>query len=72
MSFGKQLPPYPMPGNRNEGPIRRSAAIARRTLSTSAPNSSQTAAISFMNDTRVASMAFEAYLQSSALAQSMS
>ena len=46
--------------------------MARRTLSTSAPNSSQTVAISFMNDTRVASIAFEAYLHSSALAQSMS
>ena len=31
-SFGKQLPPYPTPGNRNDGPIRRSEATARRTV----------------------------------------
>ena len=34
-------------------------------------NCSQTLAISFMNDTRVASIAFAAYLLSSALVQSM-
>ena len=26
MSFGKQLPPKPMPGNRNDDPMRRSGA----------------------------------------------
>ena len=30
-SFGKQLPPYPTPGNRKELPMRRSAPMARRT-----------------------------------------
>ncbi len=51
--------------------MRSSEAIALRTLSTSAPNRSQTLAISFMNEMRVASIAFAAYLQSSALAQSI-
>ena len=51
--------------------MRLSEAIACRTSSTSAPNSSHTFAISFMNEMRVASMAFAAYLQSSALAQSI-
>ena len=70
-SFGKQLPPYPTPGNRKDGPMRRSAAIARRTWSTSAPTRSQTLATSFMNEMRVASMALAAYFDSSALAQSI-
>jgi hypothetical protein len=51
--------------------MRRSDATACRTLSTSAPNRSQTLATSFMNEMRVASMALAAYLDSSALAQSM-
>ena len=51
--------------------MRRSEAMARRTLSTSAPNSSQTFATSFMNEIRVASIALAAYLHSSALAQSI-
>ena len=51
--------------------MRVSDATTRRTWSTLAPTCSQTFAISFMNDTRVASMAFAAYLLSSALAQSM-
>ena len=51
--------------------MRLSDAIACRTLSTSAPNRSQTFAISFMNEMRVASIAFAAYLHSSALAQSI-
>ena len=51
--------------------MRLSEAIAWRTLSTSAPNRSQTFAISFMNEMRVASIAFAAYLHSSALAQSI-
>ena len=42
--------------------MRRSEAMACRTLSTSAPNRSQTFAISFMNEMRVASIAFAAYL----------
>ena len=70
-SFGKQLPPYPIPGNRKEGPIRRSDPTAFRTDSASAPTSSQTFAISFMNEMRVASIAFAAYLQSSALGVSI-
>ena len=52
--------------------MRRSEATARRTESTSAPTTSQTLAISFMNEIRVASIAFAAYLHSSALAQSIS
>ena len=44
-------------------PMRRSAPTAWRTRSTSAPNSSQTFAISFMNEIRVASSAFAAYLR---------
>ncbi len=51
--------------------MRLSVATAWRTMSTSAPNSSHTLAISFMNEMRVASMAFAAYLQSSALGQSI-
>ena len=47
--------------------MRRSEATARRTWSTSAPTASQTFATSFMNEMRVASIAFAAYLQSSAL-----
>ena len=70
-SFGKQLPPYPTPENRNADPMRESVATACRTMSTSAPNSSHTFAISFMNEIRVASMAFAAYLHNSALAQSI-
>ena len=51
--------------------MRRSDATARRTWSTSAPTTSQTLATSFMNEMRVASIAFAAYLHSSALAQSI-
>jgi hypothetical protein len=42
-----------------------------RTASALAPTRSQTFAISFMKEIRVASMAFAAYLQSSALGVSM-
>jgi hypothetical protein len=52
--------------------MRRSDATARRTWSTLAPTASQTLATSFMKEIRVASMAFAAYLHSSALAQSIS
>ena len=51
--------------------MRLSEATARRTSSTSAPTASHTFAISFMKEMRVASIAFAAYLQSSALAQSI-
>ena len=51
--------------------MRRSAPIALRTWSTSAPTSSQTLAISFMNEMRVARIEFAAYLHSSALAVSI-
>ena len=40
-SFGRQDPPYPTPGKRNVGPILRSEPTPRRTMSTSAPVSSQ-------------------------------
>ena len=46
-------------------------ATTCRTASTFAPNRSHTLATSFMNDTRVASMALAAYLLNSALALSM-
>ena len=51
--------------------MRLSDATARRTSSTLAPYCSHTCATSFMNEMRVASMAFAAYLQSSALEQSI-
>jgi hypothetical protein len=51
--------------------MRRSAPIAFRTWSTSAPTNSHTFATSFMNEMRVASMALAAYFVSSALAQSI-
>ncbi len=51
--------------------MRRSEPIARRTWSTSAPTSSQTLAISFMNEMRVARIEFAAYFESSALAVSI-
>src|SRR3989442_5079309 len=70
-SFGKQDPPNPVPGNRNELPILESAPTPWRTCSAFAPTFSQSAAISFMNETRAASMAFDAYFVSSALAASM-
>jgi protein ImuB len=63
--------PAPTPGKRNDVPMRRSDPIARLTWSTSAPTSSQTFATSFMNEMRVASIAFAAYLHNSALAQSI-
>ena len=62
MSLGKQEPPYPQPGERNWYPIRGSEPIPTRTFSTSAPTRSQIAAISFMNEMRVASIEFAAYL----------
>jgi hypothetical protein len=70
-SFGKQDPPKPVPGNKNELPILESAEMPWRTCSAFAPIFSQRAAISFMNEMRVASMALDAYFVSSALAASM-
>ena len=51
--------------------MRLSEPTAWRTRSTSAPNRSQTLAISFMNEILVARIAFEAYFDSSALGQSI-
>ena len=51
--------------------MRRSEPMPRRTWSTSAPSRSQSAAISFMNEMRVASIAFAAYFVSSAERRSM-
>ena len=51
--------------------MRLSAPIALRTASTSAPTRSQSMATSLMKLIRVASMAFAAYLVSSAEAGSM-
>ena len=52
-------------------PIRSSSPIAWATTDTSAPTSSQTFAISLMNEILVARKAFEAYLIISALAGSV-
>ena len=70
-SLGKQLPPYPMPGNRKRGPMRVSVPMPRRTLSTSAPTFSQKFAISFMNVILVARKLFAAYFVNSALRSSI-
>ena len=70
-SLGKHEPPKPTPGKRNGWPMRRSEPIPRRTWSTSAPSRSQSVAISFMKEMRVASIAFAAYFVSSAERRSM-
>ena len=69
--MGKQEPPYPIPAWRNLGPIRLSRPIPYATSSTSAPSSSETLAISLMNEILVARKAFEASLIISALATSV-
>ena len=51
--------------------MRSSEPMPLRTLSTLAPTSSHTLAISFMNEMRVASIALAAYLVSSADATSI-
>ena len=51
--------------------MRRSAPMPLRTKSTSAPTFSQSAAMSFMNEMRVASIALAAYFVSSAERVSM-
>ena len=71
MSFGKQLPPNPTPGNRNDGPIRLSKPIPLRTRSTSALSSSQRFANSFMKEIFVARKALDAYLIISAVRMSV-
>ena len=70
LSFGKQLPPKPIPARRKLLPIRRSQPIPSATLTTSAPVASQTFAISLMNEMRVISAAFAASLIISAEATS--
>src|SRR5918999_858556 len=60
-----------MPARRNCEPIRSSRPIPRATSSTSAPSSSETFAISLMNEIFVARKAFEASLIISALATSV-
>ncbi len=71
MSLGKHDPPKPTPGNRKCSPMRTSDAMPRRTWLTLAPTLSQRAAISFMKEMRVASIAFDAYFVISALALSI-
>ena len=51
-----------MPARRNFGPIRPSRPMPSATTVTSAPVSSQTFAISLMNEIFVARNAFDAYL----------
>ena len=65
-SFGKQLPPYPKPGNKNLFPILESVDIPTLTISASAPNFSHKLAISFINDIFVAKNELEAYFVISA------
>ena len=69
--MGKHEPPNPMPGLRKWVPIRWSRPIPRATSSTSAPVSSQTFAISLMNEIFVARNALAASLIISALAMSV-
>ena len=60
-----------MPARRKLGPIRSSSPMPRATSSTSAPSSSETFAISLMNEIFVARKAFEASLIISAEATSV-
>ena len=71
VSLPKQLPPHPIPALRNFGPMRSSSPIPPATSVTSAPTSSQTLAISLMNEIFVARNAFEASLIISAEATSV-
>ena len=64
-------PPKPIPACRNFCPIRSSRPIPRATSMTSAPVSSQTFAISLMNEIFVARKALEASLTISADAMSV-
>ena len=66
-SFGKQEPPYPMPGFRKRGPMRLSVPIPWHTCCTLAPTDSQTDATALMNEIFIARNALEACLISSAL-----
>ena len=66
ISLGKQLPPKPGPAYKKSYPIRLSLPITARTCSISAPVASEIALNSFINEIREASIAFDAYLPSSA------
>ena len=70
-SLGKQLPPKPMPALRNDRPMRGSWPMPSATVTTSAPTSSQTLAISLMKVILVARKALDAYLIISAVATSV-
>src|SRR5690606_13298306 len=65
-SLGKQLPPYPIPGNKKRFPILLSVPTPLRTESTSAPSNSHRFAISFMKEIFVARNELAAYFVSSA------
>ena len=54
VSFGKQDPPQPGPGLRNAVPMRLSNPIPSRTWSTFAFDFSDSAAMSFVKDKRIA------------------
>ena len=70
-SFGKQLPPKPTPACRNFGPMRSSRPMPLATSMTLAPVTSETLAISLMNEIFVARKALAASLIISALAMSV-
>ncbi len=62
ISFGKQLPPKPIPEFKKLFPIQLSKDIPRFTLLTLAPVLSHKFAISFIYEILVAKNIFEAYL----------
>ena len=62
VSFGKQLPPYPIPALKKLEPILGSYDIPFATSSIFAPTSSQRLAISFIYEIFNAKKSFDAYL----------
>ncbi len=70
-SFGRQLPPNPMPGWKCPIPMRGSAPTLASTKSASAPHASAIDASSLASETRTASAALAASFISSALVASV-
>ena len=71
MSFGRQPPPKPRPGERNLRPIRSSMPIASASLITSAPEASHISAITLIKEILVARNELAATFTSSAVSRSM-